>query len=921
MKTFYKAKTLYMAGAISLFSAFESHAQFALDLNGAGNKMTTNYTLNPAAGYTIEYDMYMHVLKDFNSGLTFTCGNKANPIDMYVSLSGNVSCFSGNCAAFSTISGGTMASGVWYHIAYVYDPSTISLKLYVNGSLAGTGIFTESTSATSFILGDRADGVTNADAKYDNVKIWTTVRTPAEVFIDQMACFTGSEPGLSILYRFEEGSGTTVYDAALGDGAQDGTVTGTFAWNPGFNSPVSSGSTTISACNSYTSPSGNYTWVTSGSYTDTITNVYGCDSIVTINLTIDNMPFTTAWSNGYNTGYMLLNGMFLNDNLGWSNYWAWDVATSFIAKTTDGGATYTSTSIPGNYIGGVAFVDASTGFACGNNSSGNMIAKSTDGGSTWTPVTYPTPYIDQLNTIEFNDALHGTAGGYGGALYSTSDGGTTWNYSLVDAGNVVFNDIDYLDNNTICAVGYLYPGVEGRVYLSTDGGATWTLKHSSTTYVSFQGVKFIDAMNGFTCGGGAVFRTTDGGNTWAIAFTGLSGEDFKDIEFGAGKYWLTGNNGSSPVLYNSTDAITWTPISISPATTSIGYHLMVPSANKVYINGDRLIIGTNNTLFNASVLDPTICSGDGSDLTASGATSYDWSNGATTASTTVFPTSTSSYTVTGHSGSCSMTSSLTVNVLQPSSGTDVQSACVSYMWIDGNTYSSSTNSPTFTMTNAVGCDSVITLNLTILNPTTGTDVQTACDSFTWIDGNTYSGSTSTPTFTLTNAAGCDSVVTLNLTINTVNTGVTNADPTLTALATGATYQWVNCATSFSPISGATNQNFTATSNGSYAVVVTQSGCTDTSACQSVIATGIAEAGMATIQVYPNPASENLTIVSDYVVMLVRLFDVKGMVVHTTTPAANHVVIDVENLSNGVYMLEITGINNQLLGKKRIIVNK
>ncbi|PJB14130.1 MAG: hypothetical protein CO118_10240, partial [Flavobacteriales bacterium CG_4_9_14_3_um_filter_32_8] len=46
------------------------------------------------------------------------------------------------------------------------------------------------------------------------------------------------------------------------------------------------------------------------------------------------------------------------------------------------------------------------------------------------------------------------------------------------------------------------------------------------------------------------------------------------------------------------------------------------------------------------------------------------------------------------------------------------------------------------------------------SPNTGTDVQTACDSYLWIDGNTYTSNNNTATFTLPNAAGCDSVVTL-----------------------------------------------------------------------------------------------------------------------------------------------------------------
>jgi hypothetical protein len=73
-----------------------------------------------------------------------------------------------------------------------------------------------------------------------------------------------------------------------------------------------------------------------------------------------------------------------------------------------------------------------------------------------------------------------------------------------------------------------------------------------------------------------------------------------------------------------------------------------------------------------------------------------------------------------------------------------------------------------TIPNIAGCDSVVTLNLTI-NSNTGTDVLTACDSYVWIDGNTYTSSNNTATHTLTNAAGCDSVITLNLTLNTKST--------------------------------------------------------------------------------------------------------------------------------------------------------
>ena len=44
---------------------------------------------------------------------------------------------------------------------------------------------------------------------------------------------------------------------------------------------------TVEACDNFTSPSGIYVWTTSGIYNDTIPNAGGCDSIITIDLTIN----------------------------------------------------------------------------------------------------------------------------------------------------------------------------------------------------------------------------------------------------------------------------------------------------------------------------------------------------------------------------------------------------------------------------------------------------------------------------------------------------------------------------------------------------------------------------------------------------------------------------------------------------------
>ena len=114
---------------------------------------------------------------------------------------------------------------------------------------------------------------------------------------------------------------------------------------------------------------------------------------------------------------------------------------------------------------------------------------------------------------------------------------------------------------------------------------------------------------------------------------------------------------------------------------------------------------------------------------------------------------------------CDSLVTLNLTISGPSEGTDAQSACGSFTWIDGNTYTESNNSATFLLTDSNGCDSTVTLDLTINSSSTGVDTQVACGDYEWIDGNIYTEANNTATFTLLNAAGCDSVVTLDLTIS------------------------------------------------------------------------------------------------------------------------------------------------------------
>ncbi|KAI9438864.1 pectin lyase fold/virulence factor [Russula earlei] len=105
-----------------------------------------------------------------------------------------------------------------------------------------------------------------------------------------------------------------------------------------------------------------------------------------------------------------------------------------------------------------------------------------------------------------------------------------------------------------------------------------------------------------------------------------------------------------------------------------------------------------------------------------------------------------------------ITLNLTIN--PPFTSSTTINACSAYTW-NGNTYTSS-GVYTWQGSTAGGCDSIATLHLTIVQPTSSITNIAAIASYTW-NGNTYTSSGSY-VWHGTNAAGCDSTATLNLAI-------------------------------------------------------------------------------------------------------------------------------------------------------------
>ncbi|MDF1675178.1 MAG: T9SS type A sorting domain-containing protein [Vicingaceae bacterium] len=362
---------------------------------------------------------------------------------------------------------------------------------------------------------------------------------------------------------------------------------------------------------------------------------------------------------------------------------------------------------------------------------------------------------------------------------------------------------------------------------------------------------------------------------------------------------------------NGTDVVTacnsyiWIDNNTYTASNNTATHTITGGA----ANGCDSIVTLNLTINNTAT---------GTDVITA-CNSYTWiDNNTYTTSNNI-----ATHTITnGAANGCDSIVTLNLTINNTATGTDVVTACNSYTWIDNNTYTTSNNTATHTIANgaANGCDSIVTLNLTINNTVTGTDVITACNSYTWIDNNTYTASNNTATHTITNGAanGCDSNVTLNLTINTVdNSTSTQGNDSITANATSATYQWLDCNNNYAIISGATNQLFVASANGSYAVEVTQNGCTDTSACVNVTGVGIDDRFIEnTITIFPNPNNGLFTIKTpDHENQTINLLVINtlGKVIDEIY-FTNKAELNLTEQAKGIYYLRLSTDNHTFVKK-------
>jgi Concanavalin A-like lectin/glucanases superfamily/Secretion system C-terminal sorting domain len=184
----------------------------ALDFNGTNYVTVGNIpALKPTSNLTLEAWVYVR-----NASLIqcIISGGRDRVAYNLVIQNGQFHFWGQSYSGVSSTAGACQV-GNWYHIALTYQVD-VGSKMYINGVLNNSN----SNNATPLVydsypvtIGMLASGdFYRFIGKIDEVRIWNTTRTAAEIQTNKDNCLQGNELGLKLYYNFEEGSDTTLFD-------------------------------------------------------------------------------------------------------------------------------------------------------------------------------------------------------------------------------------------------------------------------------------------------------------------------------------------------------------------------------------------------------------------------------------------------------------------------------------------------------------------------------------------------------------------------------------------------------------------------------------------------------------------------------------------------------------------------------------
>lgn len=193
-----------------------------------------------------------------------------------------------------------------------------------------------------------------------------------------------------------------------------------------------------------------------------------------------------------------------------------------------------------------------------------------------------------------------------------------------------------------------------------------------------------------------------------------------------------------------------------------------------------------------------------------------------------------------------------------------------------------------------------------------------CDSLVWIDGNTYFTNNNTASYAYTSANGCDSVVFLDLSIIEINDSISVVGSQLSVdYNSGATYQWYKCSDVLTPISGANLNTYQVVTTGQYAVEINYLGCQVTSDCISVKSVGVNDFENEDISYNINTKDHLIEVEIENVNenYQIEIFDVLGNLMSSDKIFPNaKLSVSTISFPKGVYFISAKSKSNHLVKK-------
>lgn len=603
-------------------------------------------------------------------------------------------------------------------------------------------------------------------------------------------------------------------------------------------------------------------------YTVTGTSAASCTNVATGTITVKALPAVTATS-------------------------ATICAGASAVITAGGASTYTWTSGPTTAAYAVSPTATSTYTVSGTGSNACVNTKTTS-------VTVNALPSTSVISATICAGATGTLSASGASTYSWNTGATGANLTASPSSNTSYTVTGTsasgcvktatasitvgsapaisLSSATVCA--------GGSVLLSASGvtSYTWTSGPNTATYSVTPSATTVYTVSGTLAG-----CSTAAIKTATVTVNALPNVSASSATICAGNTANLTASGASSYAWNT--GATTANTSVSPSATTVYTVTGTSAAGCVNTAIANVLV---NALPNVSVSSVTICAGSPANLNASGASSYVWNTGATTANISVSPASTTMYTVTGSSAQgCTAGATAEVYV---------------------------TAAPVITVNSASVCAGSAAL-LTASGVT----------SYTWNTGANGSGLSVSPSSTTVytvsgNLAGCSTQAVQTATVTvyalpSVNLAlamdvacVNNGPVNMNGTPAGGSYSGT----------GVSGNTFNPSGTGTYTITYSytnSNGCTNSSSKTITVelCTGLEEINGGELVIYPNPAKETLTVKFGAMpdnAATVELYDAIGKLVVSQKATEQLVIVDVQAFAKGIYTLRIVSGNSQVV--RRIV---